>query len=1141
MKRLIKVLLFAATMMFVAGCITDRFFLDPPDPSDTDVDVLLKLKTPGGMSNPRTRALSYDDENTIEDIFVLVFQNDILNSIKIGESVDWESTPSAGGDSSVRYSGEGSFEVTLRQSRGESDRYKLMVLANLGEVDGMRDILDGLLLARAGYPDVLAALSIGVTGPLYAEGGTIPMWGEKSDVVVMPSNNELEVELMRSVARIDVGVGAKPTIDNPLTDAWRWDGMEPDGTTPIPFVLTEVYVMQPGNLFSVIPAPGNVKAPSGESPGEVTAPTIPGGTSPVPPAGSEKYSYFKFSDGDITGGKYTTRSIYVPESDVLMTRSGLSESEQHISRMALVVGGIFNDDPEGTTYYRIDFSDGGGMMDVLRNHLYQFSISKVLGPGRPTVEEAYEASAMKMEVNIIDWNEIGLGNIWVLGDMWFSISDLEVMFTPLDQQTARVKISTNVPDFAMSLGGEERLVAGRVTSWESDYYSYKLIEDRENAYTLEISTLSSNVSQSSLEAASRLEEWFIDVGWVSNIGFKVDQGWQSTYISVINGQTSYLYPEGAVGEEALSLDIVSSKPVTITVEPESAAGSGGWIGGLVSELPQTMGIWSANMRLEVSPLAHDPSHPEETSRTATIHIAVGDETPIAYTVTQESPYLSLTSSDLVIDRSGATTQKVAGWVTVQTNLPADHLDLAVGQMSGLGVIPLSLVSSSSRNLSFGVEVDADDPEEGFTTTFSVTPREGGAEAIPDYGMDGVSGTIMVRNANDVFRFLWRGGAFRGNGPDEWPWTPATGDQDADRRMDYIFPWSTERVKFDLISNIGGTLLAPDLITGGSLESGDPTTEVDVSTTPWVFTFSDDHTALLTPTFTLMSRSISTYIIVGFSRGPQEWAFDEGFDASWGYTGTGGAGSSSPLTVRSNISWGASSDQEWLTLKTGGGALASSAMRDDHTGFTAPVYPLEDETPAQTRARLTTAGPLDVHIDPITTLNDLAGSNYRRHAAVTFTNRSEGGTNLSLGERTLIVTQHSPVLQPKSNTIPIPAGEVEHTGGKVDFIATTNLAGWGVRIYSNTDNEGAITPDPRLLTTGGEWPFTGEANIDATTAPDPNGHRVSVTVPQYRGATPRELIFHLYCTEFPDTEIEAGRATQLSGYFMLPLKSLLRNI
>jgi len=223
----------------------------------------------------------------------------------------------------------------------------------------------------------------------------IPMWGESGALFVAPGNNEHTIELTRALARVDLGVGAADY--DTMDDRSSWNGKDGSDNV-IPFVLTNVYIIRPNQRYAV--APDVTKA--------VGEPTIPGGTTAFSAVDSEvKFKY-------ATPGGCTTQEIYTPEFDIKMSPTGTSGDINHINRMAVVVGGRYNGSST-ETFYRIDFAINKSLIDVLRNHLYLISISGVTGPGYDDVVTAYESIPMNMTVDIYEWNETDMSEIFMDG------------------------------------------------------------------------------------------------------------------------------------------------------------------------------------------------------------------------------------------------------------------------------------------------------------------------------------------------------------------------------------------------------------------------------------------------------------------------------------------------------------------------------------------------------------------------------------------------------------------------------------------------------------------------------------------------------------------------------------------------------
>lgn len=407
MKKIFNAVCMAAILVFASSCIKDRQSDEGITGKPGDAEVILRLKTPGGFSAPGSRALTNEDENTINDIYVLVFdKTNTLVAIKQGEEVAYTV-----GSGDPLYSGTGSFSVTLEASKTTVDTYNLVVLANAETILSNTIGQNVSAIGDKGYSAVTSRIRASITGAMYASGGTIPMWGESGQTVIEPGGNNRTLTLTRSVARIDAGVGR--AAKNSDTDAWSWDGRDAGGNT-IPFTLTEVYIIRPNDRYAVIP---DAALAAG-------SPTVPAGTAAFTVAASE--SAFAFAATVSAAGGFTSRDIYVPEADILMGVSGKPGDANHENRMAVIVGGSYNGG--GTTYYRLDFAKDGDLMNVLRNHLYQFNISGVSGAGYPDVETAYKSLAMNMTVDILEWNESEIGEIVFDGQYMLAVNQGEFFF-----------------------------------------------------------------------------------------------------------------------------------------------------------------------------------------------------------------------------------------------------------------------------------------------------------------------------------------------------------------------------------------------------------------------------------------------------------------------------------------------------------------------------------------------------------------------------------------------------------------------------------------------------------------------------------------------------------------------------------------
>ncbi|MDR0333764.1 MAG: hypothetical protein LBI15_09910 [Dysgonamonadaceae bacterium] len=462
MKKIIYILLFTAVLMLSVSCISEGNI--PKIPSEREnAEVVLRFRMPGnfaGQRSSRSAVLEFEDENRIKDVFVLVF--DTSNNLVAIREADGETIDYTPGLGAGNISGTGEFTVSLTASENSTDLFRLVVIANAA------DIIAGRLGANphmspflgSAYNVVMAALWKQFTGKIFQETlpakPAMPMWGQTTTPVLIEPNKPVAdpIQLTRAIARIDVGVG---TVSGDSEQGYVWSGQN-NSPTPqtIPFVLNRVYVMRPNNYFAIVPA-GDTGSAWG------TLPTARLGNPTIPVPAPAATTAFSVADSEtnfnfVAQGGSIHRQIYMPEANVRtpqgavpITGTPRPGDENHLNRMAIVVGGSYRGGAE--TYYRIDFTQNGtSLINVLRNHLYQINIMGVTGPGEKTPEDAYNSLAMNMQVEINDWVEVGLDEIILDGVRWIKLQrsrneDLSrrAVLYRLANTTDELRFETNIP------------------------------------------------------------------------------------------------------------------------------------------------------------------------------------------------------------------------------------------------------------------------------------------------------------------------------------------------------------------------------------------------------------------------------------------------------------------------------------------------------------------------------------------------------------------------------------------------------------------------------------------------------------------------------------------------------------------------
>lgn len=348
-------------IIIVAGACQNDDRYDVP-PNNSPVLVKFSVAT-SGISD--TSGSSADADARITSIYILQFNAE-------GESYG-----------TLRYVAKGTettgdkYTASLLQSMGANDKYKLVILANLPDY--------GFLYGLYGktYAEVQqACLSAESLLPLVFDSThPFPMFGVVNGgaSVQVQENTRYtgNTELIRAVARVDLGIGRK--ITNP-------DGTVTWNKNNVPFTMTEIQVWKTGKRYTYIPAVGNFHWTTTSN--DITSNNIVMDSPTVVPGETVTMTY---NSAYITDGTYCADRIYLPEADLLW---GSTFDDNHANRLAIIVGGRY-DGSAMETFYRIDFTYDEGSkdkMNILRNHVYQFTIKRVEAAGYATANLRTTAS-----------------------------------------------------------------------------------------------------------------------------------------------------------------------------------------------------------------------------------------------------------------------------------------------------------------------------------------------------------------------------------------------------------------------------------------------------------------------------------------------------------------------------------------------------------------------------------------------------------------------------------------------------------------------------------------------------------------------------------------------------------------------------
>lgn len=362
-----------AAMILQISCQQDDSFHPTADSTIINLSV--------SASNSGTATAADDDPaSAIKSLCILQFNangNDfgILRHVGIGTASD---------------AGTGKYSATLLQSVGNNDKYKLVILANFPDGDyGIFQRMGG-----KSYGEIQqACLSGEFVGsdkvPVFDADHPFPMFGIVQDgepLVINEIMNLGTVSLVRAVARVDIGVGTKNT-DN----TWNKGS--------VPFAMTQVQIWKAGKQYAYMPVENNFSSSAG-----VLTINRP---SPVGDTETKTYGGSTY----IMNTTYCAEKIYLPETDL---QWGSVYDGQHTNRLAIIVGGHYNNSPE-LSYYRVDFTndDSGDKMNILRNYVYQFTIKSVKAAGYATAELAYKSMPKNLgfEATLEPWQASAMGSV----------------------------------------------------------------------------------------------------------------------------------------------------------------------------------------------------------------------------------------------------------------------------------------------------------------------------------------------------------------------------------------------------------------------------------------------------------------------------------------------------------------------------------------------------------------------------------------------------------------------------------------------------------------------------------------------------------------------------------------------------------
>lgn len=408
-------LLLLGMMGLAASCISEEeIYPSESGGSQTDREVNFLIAVPyaaptGTQTGTQSRAIGTDEENAIDNIYVLAFKVEYdQNSTTIkSETYDYSAI---GIKSATNTGGTSSQSFTVKVKVKDYDQ-RFVVITN---AEDAVTTLTGDHAAWYGKDkaDMLAKLKVSLETSedrwkvISASDYTaFPMWGESGAEKITGSINSLSmaIPMLRMIAKINVQLDE--TVSG-LTDKFK---------------MKSVHLYNTNTSGHVVPSAAAVKEEIRSTNQRylvVEEPTVP--SDAVLSKGPIEYTDFTAPGTPDVAMK---GAIYTFETKA-------PSNEDRMKATCLVIGGLYGDDTN-ETYYRVDFfeSDGKTLRDILRNYQYVVNITDVKGRGHESVDVAYKSKSVNMVAETLYWNEAGLGNNVFDGQNILSVSQDSYFFS----------------------------------------------------------------------------------------------------------------------------------------------------------------------------------------------------------------------------------------------------------------------------------------------------------------------------------------------------------------------------------------------------------------------------------------------------------------------------------------------------------------------------------------------------------------------------------------------------------------------------------------------------------------------------------------------------------------------------------------
>ncbi|GHT40681.1 hypothetical protein AGMMS49965_09300 [Bacteroidia bacterium] len=395
MKRInsfFSVTLLAAVMF--SSC-QDREVFDSADhvqPSGEQVKLHLGLNIQSNFQSG-LRAISATEEQAIKQIDVLVFKEESPGGVFV-YSEHVEGTLS---DSSA-----------IIKTNYEANQQLVVITNARDEVRKLVDntskgVLKDKLLELLTFSLKLNDDKWNATGPAGTDNFTaFPMWGESAPTLITKNSGIIPVKsLLRMVARIDV------VLDQSVTE----------------FEIDSVFLYNTNIGGRIVPDTLELAKDKA---------TLPLDADLIGTKGKDAYIKYIMS---------TTKG----DSNAIYTFETAAPSTNSNEATCLIIAGRY----KGTTcYYRVDFvdlNDPEKHADILRNHCYKVTITRVTAEGYDTRDKAFQGKSINIETDLQTW-ENAPENVVVDGQYYLLVDTVETLkFSKEASTNINITVKTDYP------------------------------------------------------------------------------------------------------------------------------------------------------------------------------------------------------------------------------------------------------------------------------------------------------------------------------------------------------------------------------------------------------------------------------------------------------------------------------------------------------------------------------------------------------------------------------------------------------------------------------------------------------------------------------------------------------------------------